>query len=236
MLLIVQTFPTLFPKMSNTPQNLALNNSKGLDAILRGSNSSITPKKKVYKYTLQEKARIVTDFYSCDDYKGKTKEWAQRYVVDKNFFKKAKGTLEKVHLIRDNRNLLAIHNQPEQKFNVQSKTIGKGTPVAYPLQEQWLYTRLLHLEAHDIPATTTLLGAMVLARFPDLKALYDGQHSKLMQWMYRWQKRYNVVARRVTHSHGADEENIAIVQANFVNSVKFNLTQKVNYIVLNIPK
>lgn len=77
-----------------------------------------------------------------------------------------------------------------------------------------LFMRFLLLEAHEIPTTTTLLGSMLLGKFNHLASL---TWSRVQGWVYRSQRRFNVVARRVTHSHQKDEQNIAEVRTDFVN-------------------
>ena len=89
-----------------------------------------------------------------------------------------------------------------------------GRSVRYIEEENWLYLRFLQLQAHDVPCSTTILGSMVVARFPHLETSTMDQRKG---WIYRWQNRYQVVARRVTHSHTADAQLIGEVRVDFVN-------------------
>ena len=66
-----------------------LNNSKGINAIVRGVNGEVKVKKRVFKYTLQEKRSMLTEFDNSPPARGKLKRYAIKYDVDERFFAKA---------------------------------------------------------------------------------------------------------------------------------------------------
>jgi hypothetical protein len=161
-----------------------------------------------------DKVRILKDYDSTENYHGKQTEWAKKYNVQPNFFKKARITIANLNQ-RNNRNTLLVRvNAPGQIINSKRITLGTGRPVKYPAEEDWLYLKFEQMAAHDIPVTTKIICAMLAGKYHYLSTLTPEQ---MKQWCYRWQRRYSVVCRRVTHSHEVDEQNIGEVRVDFIN-------------------
>jgi len=192
-----------------------LNNSKGINAIVRGVNGEVKVKKRVFKYTLQEKRSMLTEFDNSPPARGKLKRYAIKYDVDERFFAKARKTMGSLeNKTYKNKLMVRTNGMALQTVSVDRKTLGLGRKVRYDKEEDWLYSQFLLYEAHEIPTSTTLLIALFQAKFPHI----EQSDNQWYQFIYRWESRYGVDARRVSHSHDKDEQNIGQIRVDFTNS------------------
>jgi hypothetical protein len=189
------------------------NNSKGIKAILRGTCKPVTRKKKLFQYTLQQKKSMITEYDSSPNFYGKLKQFNERFSVADGFLKKARASIDALERSVGNRGLLARINGPELDISSKRKTISIGKKVRYPIEEDWLYLQYQNYRTHEIAISTTLLICLIIGKFPILGNIND---DKMKQWMYRWQQRFRVTTRRVTHSHQNDEQDIGEIRVDFI--------------------
>ena len=90
-------------------------------------------------------------------------------------------------------------------ITANTKTASIGRPVRFRQEEEWLYLMYSKLYSHDAAISNQLLQSMLISNFPDLAAIVDTPDKLKGFFIYRWEKRYGIVVRRVSHSYSADE-------------------------------
>ena len=116
--------------------------------MLRGTNNKVKKKGKVFKYTIQEKVRIVMDYDSTPDYRGKLADVTRGLGVDKNFISKARKTVNSLKDLYQLNLPESLPQTPQRKMNCLKMSLSPGRPIFFPDEERWLYMKFLQLEAH----------------------------------------------------------------------------------------